>query len=368
MKKYYFNDGTAQQGPFTLEELQSKKITAQTPVWYDGLADWTTAGQVDELKDIIVHNPPPFHAPKAAEEVNPAPAVVTETTAVASTAPAKPIIIKSSKKKTAWLSWVLYLLVFGGAGYFIYQDMEKNKGTINSGPDQTNKQASDTTGAARMNPAETQPANNETNEMVVNLDEAATKPSITTAPATNAETKEELPPAAITNKTTRPVVVNEKAKTTTAPATKTQQTEAQKLAQKKAEEEKKKQQADMAATAAKEKEYRNNWPKYITFGKIDFKTDNDNIEPFNVPVYNATNAMIDKVNIRVDYMKKDKKVVNSETITIYNIPPGTGVNGKASGSKKGNNVKTFITGISSRKIHFCYPHNNGNAEDPYYCN
>ena len=65
MKKYYFNDGTTQQGPFTLEEMQAKNIMAETPVWYDGLADSTTAGKVEELKDLISHTPPPFHTPEA---------------------------------------------------------------------------------------------------------------------------------------------------------------------------------------------------------------------------------------------------------------------------------------------------------------
>lgn len=385
MKKYYLNDGTAQQGPFTLEELQSKNITPQTPVWYDGLADWTTAGQVEELKDILVHTPPPFHDPNVPSvEVKTevtvtetVPATVTAETTVtpATAAPVVTTQIESPKKpgrrggKTAWLSWVLYLLVFGGVGYFIYQDMEKNKNG-NNGPDQLNTMIADSTGTATMNPEETQPANNETHEVVVTTEETAkTEPDVTTAPTTVTETKEQQPPPVATNnKTTQPVVVNEKAKTTTTPVTKTQQIEAQKAAQKKAEEEKQKQQAAIAAAALKEKEYRNNWPRYVTFGKIDFKTDDDNIMPFNVPVFNSTNAMIDKVTVRIDYMKKDKKVVSSETITIYNIPPGSGVNGKASGSKKGNNVKTFITGISSRKLHFCYPINNGSADDPYYCN
>lgn len=380
MKKYYLNDGTGQQGPFTLEELQSKNITPQTPVWYDGLADWTIAGQVEELKDIIVHAPPPFHDPNTSSvEVKTAvtvtetvPATVTAETTVTPVASATPVAItkvKSLKKKTAWLSWVLYLLVFGGVGYFIYQDMEKNKGG-NNGPDQMNTMIADSTGTATMNPDETQPANNETHEMVVTTEETATTtPDVTTAPTTTTETnKQQPPPVATNNKTTQPVVVNEKAKTATTPVIKTQQIEAQKAAQKKAEEEKQKQQAAIAAAALKEKEYRNNWPKYVTFGKIDFKTDDDNILPFNVPIYNGTNAMIDKVTVRIDYLKKDKKVVNSETITIYNIPPGSGLNGKAAGSKKGNNVKTFITGISSRKLHFCYPTNNGSADDPYYCN
>ena len=53
MKKYYFFDGTAQQGPFTLEELRAKNITAQTSVWFDPMPQWKPAGEVEELKSIF---------------------------------------------------------------------------------------------------------------------------------------------------------------------------------------------------------------------------------------------------------------------------------------------------------------------------
>ena len=52
-KLFYYKDNTGQQGPFTLEQLKGKPIIASTPVWYDPLPQWTTAGQVDVLKNII---------------------------------------------------------------------------------------------------------------------------------------------------------------------------------------------------------------------------------------------------------------------------------------------------------------------------
>ncbi len=379
MKKYYFNDGTAQQGPFTLEELQAKNITAETPVWYDGLPDWTTAGQVEELKDILVHTPPPFHTitPSAAEQVKPStpvtPVTVTETAAPAATvtaaaAPAKPA--KSAKKSTAWLSYVLFLLVLGAVGYFVYQDMEKNKENKNISTVMT--PATDSAANTTMQ----QPATEQSTSTVPSADDTAKTETTTTATTEPATTT----PATTTTTTVIPTTTQPATVTTTkttaqpvatkptAAEIKAKQIEAQKLAQKKAEEEKKKLQAAQAAAAAKEKEYRNNWPRYITFGKLDYNTNGDGIDAFNVPVFNSTNAMLDKVTIRVDYMKKDKKVVKSETIFIYNIPPASGLNGKAPESKKGNNIKLFITGITSRKLHFCYPSNNGNPTDPYLCN
>jgi hypothetical protein len=53
MKKYFLHNGTTHEGPFDFEELKPKEITSNTPVWYDGLDDWTTAGNVEELRVLI---------------------------------------------------------------------------------------------------------------------------------------------------------------------------------------------------------------------------------------------------------------------------------------------------------------------------
>jgi hypothetical protein len=53
-KQYFFADSAGvQQGPFNLEQLKGKNITTGTPVWYPPLPNWTTAGEVAALKDII---------------------------------------------------------------------------------------------------------------------------------------------------------------------------------------------------------------------------------------------------------------------------------------------------------------------------
>ncbi len=53
-KFYFFTDATGtRQGPFKLDQLKDKNITAQTPIWYDPLTEWTTAGEVQALKEII---------------------------------------------------------------------------------------------------------------------------------------------------------------------------------------------------------------------------------------------------------------------------------------------------------------------------
>jgi len=57
---YYIHNGTEQEGPFQLNDLKIKKISKETPIWFEGLSDWTTAGEINELKDLFIVTPPPF--------------------------------------------------------------------------------------------------------------------------------------------------------------------------------------------------------------------------------------------------------------------------------------------------------------------
>lgn len=65
MKKYFIHNGTDQLGPFNINDLKSREINGETPIWYEGLENWTTANQVNELKEILqTATPPPFNHPK----------------------------------------------------------------------------------------------------------------------------------------------------------------------------------------------------------------------------------------------------------------------------------------------------------------
>ncbi len=49
-KKYWIIVNGEQRGPYTLDELTSRPdLTPQTPVWHEGLSDWTTADRLPEL-------------------------------------------------------------------------------------------------------------------------------------------------------------------------------------------------------------------------------------------------------------------------------------------------------------------------------
>lgn len=60
MKKYFINNGNTQLGPFDIEELKAKKINKETIVWHEGLAAWTAARNIDELKPLFYVIPPSY--------------------------------------------------------------------------------------------------------------------------------------------------------------------------------------------------------------------------------------------------------------------------------------------------------------------
>jgi hypothetical protein len=60
MNTYYIHNGNESTGPFGLDELKSKKITKTTPVWCQGMEDWKYAGELAELKSLLMVTPPPL--------------------------------------------------------------------------------------------------------------------------------------------------------------------------------------------------------------------------------------------------------------------------------------------------------------------
>lgn len=427
MQKYYYNDGVNRFGPFTLEELQAKNISASTPVWYDGLANWTPAGELDELKSIFSGAAAAVTAQPQAEQVTqlqaveavqpvveeikaaepapvekaaeitvsnvvvteskeepapPPPAAVqtttaavntTETVAAAatSTAPAPaPAAAKPARKKgSPVLTWVLPILLLGGTGYYVYQDMEKNKDNKVAEITLTDNQSSDDSNQAKTTEEQTSVSENknETTEPVVTTEKATMDTSKgNTSPAT--ELKENTTDK---NKPVTPPTLNPPAKDQ-AELKKQQEKQKQLVAEAKKKEEEKKKQAALKEEerkkqqALKEKELRNNWSRYVTIGSFTVEGD-DKVKPFAIPVNNSYNAILDRVTVRVDYLKKEK-VVGSETLTLTNIPGKSNQTVQATGNKKGKTANVYITGINSRQLHLCYPQNSGVAGDPYFCN
>ena len=65
MVYYFIKDGDNELGPFTLKQLKCKPITKDTPVWFAGLQEWTTAGQVYEIKELFATKLPSRSFPKS---------------------------------------------------------------------------------------------------------------------------------------------------------------------------------------------------------------------------------------------------------------------------------------------------------------
>jgi hypothetical protein len=53
LKKYFYNDGDKELGPYTYEELKQAGITKETLVWFEGQEKWMKAGLIDELKGLF---------------------------------------------------------------------------------------------------------------------------------------------------------------------------------------------------------------------------------------------------------------------------------------------------------------------------
>lgn len=72
MKLYYLYNGQDYEGPFNKEELKSKKITNDTPIWSEDMVNWKKAGEINELKNSVItipslikNTPPKFEKPKS---------------------------------------------------------------------------------------------------------------------------------------------------------------------------------------------------------------------------------------------------------------------------------------------------------------
>lgn len=122
------------------------------------------------------------------------------------------------------------------------------------------------------------------------------------------------------------------------------------------------------AITAKNMNYRNNWRQYINIGRSTYQFSTlGGIESFPVNVVNNSEYMLDEVVVNINYIKTSGETYKTESITINNIPANSYKNGTAPSSNRGTSISTEIASIVCKKMHFCYPYNNGNREDPFFC-
>lgn len=85
---YWIIINDTQLGPYSLEQLGEINITANTPVWREGMTEWVPASQVDELAALIPAPQPPAVPTEAYDSTVHTPAVTiqdTPTVAIEST-------------------------------------------------------------------------------------------------------------------------------------------------------------------------------------------------------------------------------------------------------------------------------------------
>lgn len=122
MKTYFLHDGKVQLGPFSLHELKLQNIKKDTPVWHEGMQDWTLARQVPELQELFsVTTPPPFNG---ATPVNP------ETRNPLSSVPAPGNGPQSKRKRNYRPALLTGLLLIGGyLGLSFYYNRSTHQGS-----------------------------------------------------------------------------------------------------------------------------------------------------------------------------------------------------------------------------------------------
>lgn len=64
---YFIVRNSEKQGPYAKSELVNIGITAQTLVWYEGLANWTEARYIEDLQDIFQYKPMHVQGENAAQ-------------------------------------------------------------------------------------------------------------------------------------------------------------------------------------------------------------------------------------------------------------------------------------------------------------
>lgn len=64
MKQYYLHNGQENIGPFNKKQLKEQKINKDTPIWSEDMNEWKKAGEIVELKGVLVTIPPPVYNPQ----------------------------------------------------------------------------------------------------------------------------------------------------------------------------------------------------------------------------------------------------------------------------------------------------------------
>ena len=126
MKYYYYEENNEPLGPFTFDELKTKRLKKSTMVWTDGMSKWDYAENIAEINQIIIPEPPPLTL-----ITNSAPLIPVEIfdeTQNESTPPSDSSLISNKKELSidkSFLKSILFGLLLGFITVFIAEHFMK---------------------------------------------------------------------------------------------------------------------------------------------------------------------------------------------------------------------------------------------------
>lgn len=120
------------------------------------------------------------------------------------------------------------------------------------------------------------------------------------------------------------------------------------------------------------KTYRINWTKFINVTTNDFKKNEiGGIKDLKVFLNNNTPYGLDSVKVKVDYIKSNGEVYQTETMRFDLVLAKNKKELFAPNSKRGVDVKCRIVAVYSSEMEFCYQQSKVESEmkseDPYRC-
>lgn len=124
MKQFFIHNGQNEEGPFNIEQLKLQVLKKETPIWYEGLEDWTTASEIEEIKYLFIPKltPPPL--------VKPVPPKIQQQTYTSASIDNT----QSTKKKSLLVTIVIGSIVLIGSifGLVAYQNFNNSNNYSNS--------------------------------------------------------------------------------------------------------------------------------------------------------------------------------------------------------------------------------------------
>lgn len=138
MTQYFLHDGNQEQGPFDFEQLKLQNVKKETKIWHGGLEHWTTVGELEELKDLLIRKtPPPLNKPIEETKTPPKLEQTPPTYSNPNTFSERSVAKKKSKLFPLLITG---LLIAGGIiGWLVYQNSQ-NAEIIDTINDKVNTQ------------------------------------------------------------------------------------------------------------------------------------------------------------------------------------------------------------------------------------